>query len=578
MATVGLPPAFIPPVVVVPAVNAVVPVVAGAAATGVALPVLPLVGAVVVGAAVAGLAALTVAAVVNGQFWGAINNAVEKPPGYVDPSPTASTVGWVSKPKEGVGQLSLIWSSPDVDPNDRTITAPTTVERITVVRNYFTDMPWPGGTGWSYVALGYRATGGQMWSATFKVSEPLGYALFDGPGPNPIRLTGIRYFDTTVGQPAVELQPETTLDTTPRSIQPETEPEPAKVPPVAVPLPYAPPADPEAEPLTQPAPAQPAQPVVAPPVTKPAPVTPAAVPSTATPTTPAGEVQPKPKPPPVTTPTDTHVIDGIPIPGNGPQPTTQGIATELGRVENKLARLIDTKSDAPGQVRDRLGILTDNLGTVLDFFQSINAAGEYEISSPCVLDENGNRVVVKVPYSGALQSFGVLSNKIDALAQLLQEHKNLKQPNCSTKPVLTGEWVSVNFQSDEASSGGERPLRKVLRYRDQTAAPLEDHLAHWESFAWDAGPVIVISKNLSWGTPQVWAASVAEGKRVLNHAAQAAGVDLTDPKHEWVVTGSNDPRYGRTGRMRLDTRSGKFMRVTSRPSPSGLPSGFAPDP
>ena len=170
----------------------------------------------------------------------------------------------------------------------------------------------------------------------------------------------------------------------------------------------------------------------------------------------------------------------------------------------------------------------------------------------------------------------MLSNKIDALAQLFQEHKNLKQPICSVKPVLTGEWVSVNFQSDAASPGGERPLRKVLRYRDQTAAPLETHLAHWESFAWDAGPVIVISKNLSWGTQQVWAASVAEGKRVLSHAAQAAGVDLTDPKHEWIVTGSNDPRYGSTGRMRLDTRGGKFMRVTSRRASPACPPDLPP--
>ena len=578
MATVGLPPAFIPPVVVLPAASAVVPVVAGAAAAGVALPVLPLVGAVVVGAAVAGLAALAVAAVLNGQLWGAINRAAEKPPGYVDPSPTASTVGWVGKLQEGAGQLSLIWSSPDVTPNDRTITAPTTVERITVVRSYFTDMPWPGGTGWSYTALGFNETGAQMWSATFKVSEPQNYALFDGPGPNPIRLTGIRYFDTTVGQPAVELQPGTTLDASPRSIQPETEPEPAKAPPVVVPLPYAPQTDPEAEPLPQPAPARPTQPVVAPPVTKPAPVTPAAVPNTTTPTTPAGEVQPTPQLPPAKTPTNVHVVNGVPIPGNGPQPTPQGMAQELGRIENKLARLINPKPQGGADLTDRLSLILRAIEAVAELINSVGADGEYRISSPCVRDENGDRIETVVPFNGAINAFGVLQNRIDALAGVMQAQKDLKQPICSVKPVLTGEWVSVNFQSDAASPGGERPLRKVLRYRDQTAAPLETHLAHWESFAWDAGPVIVISKNLSWGTPQVWAASVAEGKRVISHAAQVAGVDLTDPKHDWVITGSNDPRYGRTGRMRLDTRRGTFARVTQRPGPSGLPSGFAPAP
>jgi hypothetical protein len=89
--------------------------------------------------------------------------------------------------------------------------------------------------------------------------------------------------------------------------------------------------------------------------------------------------------------------------------------------------------------------------------------------------------------------------------------------------------------------------------------------------------VIVVSKNLSWGTPKVWAATAAEGKRVIEHAATIAGVDLNDPKHEWIVTGSADPRYGKSGRMRVDTRGGEFVRVTSRPGPSGPPTGVAPD-
>ena len=206
----------------------------------------------------------------------------------------------------------------------------------------------------------------------------------------------------------------------------------------------------------------------------------------------------------------------------------------------------------------------------------------YRVVSVCETNEAGDPVSqareIQIP---AGPSFEAVISRLDGLAYVLQGLKDFKQPICPTdrasKPVLTGEWVSVNFQSDEASPGGERPLRKELRYRDQTAAPLETHLAHWESFAWDAGPVIVVSKNLSWGEPKVWAASIAEGKRVISHAAQVAGVDLTDPKHEWLISGSRDPRYGRTGRMRVDTRRGTFMRVTKRAGPSGLPSGFAPD-
>jgi hypothetical protein len=56
-------------------------------------------------------------------------------------------------------------------------------------------------------------------------------------------------------------------------------------------------------------------------------------------------------------------------------------------------------------------------------------------------------------------------------------------------------------------------LVKRFRYRDQSGAQLEAHVAHWDSFRWEAGPVCVIHKGLEWGTPQVWAATAEEGKR-----------------------------------------------------------------
>jgi hypothetical protein len=168
---------------------------------------------------------------------------------------------------------------------------------------------------------------------------------------------------------------------------------------------------------------------------------------------------------------------------------------------------------------------------------------------------------------------------MDALAAMVDQSLRAQQKICPpVKPQLTGEWVSVNFLSDAPSPDGKSRLRKRFRYRDQLARPLADHIAHWEHFEWDAGPVCVISKNLSWGVPQVWAATAAEGKRVIRHAADIAGVDLDDPKHKWIVTGSDDPRYGQTGRMRLDTRGGRFLRVTKRPGPNGFPVGAKPTP
>lgn len=124
---------------------------------------------------------------------------------------------------------------------------------------------------------------------------------------------------------------------------------------------------------------------------------------------------------------------------------------------------------------------------------------------------------------------------------------------------------------------GERPLRKVLRYRDQVGATLEDHTEHWRGFEWQAGPVCVIHKDAPWGVPQVWAASAAEGKRVLRHAGVIAGVNV-DAVGRWIVTGTLDPRYGRTGTMLVKGLRDGAISVTKREGPSGLPQVVTPSP
>jgi hypothetical protein len=124
---------------------------------------------------------------------------------------------------------------------------------------------------------------------------------------------------------------------------------------------------------------------------------------------------------------------------------------------------------------------------------------------------------------------------------------------------------------------GERPLRKVFRYRDQSGASLEAHTEHWREFEWDAGPVCVIHKGAAWGVPQIWAATVDEGKRVIRHAGAIAGID-PDQDGEWIVTGSLDPRYGRTGRMLVKGLRDGAISVTKRDGPNGLPQVGIPDP
>jgi hypothetical protein len=165
----------------------------------------------------------------------------------------------------------------------------------------------------------------------------------------------------------------------------------------------------------------------------------------ATPTEHGVLVPPAPLPV-VITPTDHHfpVPGGLPVTGNGPQATVQAIAQELGRQEQKLARLLDPGPGGPGDGTDRQQLLEQRVQAITEFLTSITAAGEYAISSPCVLDEEGNRVETAVQYSGALDSLGVISNKIDALAELLQAHKDLRQPICRQTPAQ-GQAVTVNF-------------------------------------------------------------------------------------------------------------------------------------
>jgi hypothetical protein len=177
--------------------------------------------------------------------------------------------------------------------------------------------------------------------------------------------------------------------------------------------------------------------------------------------------------------------------------------------------------------------------------------------------------VREVPLPAAPILNGIVQ-RLDAMEVLMQGLKDFKQPTCP-KPKPRGELVSVRFVSLEDSAGGTRPLRKLLRYRDQSYADQCAHAEHWEGFEWNAGPVCVISTNLSWGVPQVWAASAEEGKRVIRHAADIAGVDLSDPKHKWIVSATVDPRYGRSGRMVPARVAVNSIWVTKRPGPSGPP-------
>lgn len=125
---------------------------------------------------------------------------------------------------------------------------------------------------------------------------------------------------------------------------------------------------------------------------------------------------------------------------------------------------------------------------------------------------------------------------------------------------------------------GAKPLRKTLSYRDQLGHTLETHTDHWRGFTWQAGPVVVTSEGGAWGRVQVWAATAEEGKRVIRHAGEVAGVDPDSSPCEWHIHFAQNPRYGKTGTMAVQPLGAGAISVTMRSGPSGLPDVVVPLP
>lgn len=236
-------------------------------------------------------------------------------------------------------------------------------------------------------------------------------------------------------------------------------PQPAIVPPV-----------PDAEPVTQPEPATPAEPPrrIAPPLPVPSsppwvsPSRPGSIPGSVPgqfpsnptqptqPTSPDGTVTPT-QPGPVTQTQPGSIVPwpgapSIPAIGPGPRPDLQGIAQEVGRIERKIDLM-----NTPGSGQNGFENLAELLGLLDQIWSFISATGSgttYTLDSPCEVDDEGVKLPpIEIEAPGAATQFQALLNRTDALAELIQAHKNLKQPGC--KHRLAGDIVTVNFQQIE---------------------------------------------------------------------------------------------------------------------------------
>jgi hypothetical protein len=268
--------------------------------------------------------------------------------------------------------------------------------------------------------------------------------VFSWAGPNPQPFS---FPTSNLGLPSGFVLP---------TIEPTQDPAPSRTAPAPLPLPLpstVPQVEPQPEPETLPAPS-PLVPVtpgpVAPPIVRPAtPFSPQQPKVPAATGTSNGQLNaPARLPVPVTSPTSIIPWPGasaIGTPAQAPRADLPSIAQEIGKIERKLELMNDASRDLiPDSPLDLLGLAR----LIYEILSSSLGAPTYQLDSPCEVDGDGDKLPpVQVPVAGALTSLDSIANRVDALAELLQVHKNLKQPNCHIPPVAVGgEFVTVNFE------------------------------------------------------------------------------------------------------------------------------------
>ena len=150
--------------------------------------------------------------------------------------------------------------------------------------------------------------------------------------------------------------------------------------------------------------------------------------------TPQGEPQLAPAPAPQQTATDQRQYGPRVVTGTGVRPDLEAIAEEVGRIEMKLAMALG----------------------VLDLLEPpaeppyIYGPGVYTLEPVCDFDSQGVPMPAReASWSGGFGEVSELSSKVDALAELLQHHKELRQPICKQTPP-TGQPVTVTFEEEPA--------------------------------------------------------------------------------------------------------------------------------
>ena len=246
-------------------------------------------------------------------------------------------------------------------------------------------------------------------------------------------------------------------------------------------------------------------------------------------------------------------IPPIPVPPNPPAPDGDGVPWWAAPL---LAGSTAAALNLIGQGFERM-------------FAATLPEGSFTLRAPCDVDEQGNPLTQVWEYPEQTWQERSLAHEITML-EALQTHLNWKTPTCDCEPSIPeGDFRTISFRSDETSPYGKSRLRKRFRYRSVSGNDLGAVVDHWKDFTFEGGPYRVRWTGKSWRSPEIWAASEAEGKRVIQHAAAEAGFDpLEDGR--WSTRLTSSGRQGVPGTMRVDTTKG-FYWITERDGSDARP-------
>lgn len=196
-------------------------------------------------------------------------------------------------------------------------------------------------------------------------------------------------------------------------------------------------------------------------------------------------------------------------------------------------------------------------------------AGSYTLTAPCDVDEEGNPQTRTWQYPDQKVDERLLAHQITIL-EALQQHLDWKTPICQHDPFTAeGVFRTISFRSDQTSPYGKSRLRKRFRYRCLSGNDENALVDHWKDFSFEGGPHRVRWTGPTWRSPEVWAATPAEGKRVVQHAADEAGVGPLEAGG-WSTRLSGSGRQGVPGTMRVDTTGGYYW-ITARDGSDARP-------